>query len=171
MLLALPLVYAIVLKKKRDYLLVTSVRDRIGSLYLGKKETETSAIAFVIIYLLRRILFVVLAIVLATQPHILVHMVMLSNLFYMMYLGFSMPFLLEMHWRVELANEFLLLTQYYYFVLYAGLVPTDRTTRDKIGIAHVIHIGVLFLLNLVVISVVNVTSVYRALYLKKLAYA
>ena len=167
--MALPIVYALVLKKKRDYLLVPSVRDHIGSLYTGKHEDQTSALAFVIVYLLRRILFAMLAIVLATQPHILVHLVMLSNLFYMMYLGFSMPFLLKMHWRVELANEFLLLTQFYYFLLYAGLVQ-DRTTRDKIGVAHVIHIGVLFLLNLVVISVVNVTSVYRALYLKKLAY-
>jgi len=37
-LLVLPVVYLLVLRRNRDFLLVPSIRDRIGSLYLGLRE-------------------------------------------------------------------------------------------------------------------------------------
>jgi len=37
-LLVIPVVYLLVLRRNRDFLLVPSIRDRIGSLYLGLRE-------------------------------------------------------------------------------------------------------------------------------------
>jgi len=166
-LLVLPVIYAYVLHKKKPDLIKYTVRSRIGSLYSGKKEEETAGQVFVLIYLARRLWFTFLTFALASQPHILVHLFMMNTLHYMIYIGFGEPYTSLLQWRVEIVNEFLLLTQNYYFVLYAGLV-SDRKALDSIGLAHVMHLGVLIIFNFTVITVINISSICRKLHLMKL---
>jgi len=86
----------------------------------------------------------------------------------MIYIGFAEPHVFRSQWKVDIVNEFLLLTQFYYFLLYLGLVR-DPDTLIGIGWAHVGHLGVLVLFNMSVILVVICSKVYRKCYLKKLA--
>jgi len=61
-----PGLYAFILWKKQKDLFLPTVRDRIGSLYQGKREEETSGRVFVVIYLLRRLWFVLLTLTLVS---------------------------------------------------------------------------------------------------------
>lgn len=91
-----------------------------------------------------------------------------SCLVYNGYLYTSYPFNNTLQQRVEVFNEFLLLTQCYYFVLYAGLVQ-EPEVREIIAYVHVAHLGVLFVVNFVVIIYVNIKEGCRKLHLRKLA--
>jgi len=166
-LVALPGIYAKVLHKKREDLIKYTVRSRIGALYLGKNEEETAGQVFALVYLVRRLWFTFLTFALASQPHLTVHLFIMNTLHYMIYIGFGQPYTSLVQWKVEVVNEFLLLTQNYYFLLYSGLV-TDRKALDSIGLAHVIHIGVLIFFNFTVITVININSICRKLRLKHL---
>jgi len=99
---------------------------------------------------------------LAETPHFIVQFFMYSILFYMMFIGLSEPHTSLMQWRVDLFNEFMLLTQFYYFLLYMGLVLDPSTLYGVIGWTHIIHLGVLFTFNLFL----NLTIIFKDLYWK-----
>jgi len=100
-------------------------------------------------------------------PHFVVQFFMYSCLYYMIYIGFAQPHVLLSEWKVDLVNEFFLLTQFYYFLLYMGLVQ-DPDTLMGIGWAHVSHIGLLVLFNVAIILTVTFRDTYRKCFLKKL---
>jgi len=168
-LVVLPVLYLLVLRRNREQLFMPSVSSRIGALYLGLREKQTSAQAFAIVYLIRRIFFVFLTFTLASTPHLTVQFFMYSILFYMIYLGFSKPHTHLLQWRVGLVNEFLLLTQFYYFLLYSGLVLEPVIVYRVVGWAHVTHLGVLFLFNLLLIMVLTFKDLRWKWHLYKLA--
>ena len=119
-------------------------------------------------YIIRRIFFTALTFTLAKTPHFIVQFFMFSILFYMMYIGLSEPHIHVLKWRVDLFNEFMLLTQFYYFLLYVGLVLEPSTLYGIVGWTHVIHLGVLFLFNLLLNMVIICKDLYRKWHLYKL---
>jgi len=69
-LLALPFTFVFVMKKNYVHLQWPSRKERIGSIYMGMNTEKVSALAYSIVFFIRRVLFAFLTFSLASYPHL-----------------------------------------------------------------------------------------------------
>ena len=101
------------------------------------------------------------------QPSFIVHFFAYSIVFQLIYIGITKPLEFLLHWKLELFNEFMLLVDMYFFVLYTGVVP-DPMVIYNIGWAHIAQMGLILVINFVVIAVISLQSLLRFIKLRNL---
>ena len=69
-LVLLPFIYVYVIYRKFDDLWMPSVRDRVGTIYSNMNTEKVSALAYSMVFMGRRSLFVLLTFTLAQHPHL-----------------------------------------------------------------------------------------------------
>mgnify|MGYP006922984482 CR=1 FL=1 len=68
------------------------MKDRIGSLYLNMVTSKGIALAYSIIFLLRRCIFVFITFSLSKYAHLQIQLWILTTVIYLSYLNFEMLF-------------------------------------------------------------------------------
>jgi len=123
MFIVVPILFVHVLKKNRNYLFLSSVKQKFGSLYLGIRTDSFYRIYYVMEFLSVRFLFVTITFSLARYPGILVNMYMLLNNANIIYLGWFKPFDTRSQNNLELINSWMLHLIAYALLLLANLMP------------------------------------------------
>ena len=83
--LCLPVFYTLVLYRNQNVLQHTSIYNTIGSLYLGLRYRTSMQLAYTIIFLIRRLLFVLLLVTFEDRPLFLVSLILFMNVLYISY--------------------------------------------------------------------------------------
>ena len=132
----------------------------MGTLYLAIKDQNLYALAYMPLFMLRRIIFIALTFGLTKQPSLQIHLFTLGTLFYIIFLGLVAPHNLSAMTSQELTNETLLVVICYHFILFAGLVD-DLEMKNKLGISQIVFVGLLLMFNILVVLGANLTQLKR----------
>ena len=104
-----------------------AIKNKIGSLYLGLQVTTVWQRIYSTVFLLRRLLYAVLTITCIHNPNILIHVFLLTNLIYIVYLGLSGPHDTHLARRLEYINE----SGLQFISYHLALFPLSPTPEDE----------------------------------------
>jgi len=121
-----------------------------------------------IVYMARRMLFTLLTFALAKYPNLIVMGFLYSCVLYLVYVGLSEPQETKLHWASDMFNEFMLIVNFYFFLLYLKVVA-DTDEMMNLGWYHIGVLAAMVLYNLLVIIFITLASLCRKikLYLLK----
>lgn len=105
-----------------DVLHLPSTKAKIGSMYLGTITTDVWCLAYSIIFLLRRTLFVAFTFGLYNYPSLQVHLFIYSNVYYLIYLNKVAPHEDPFYGAVEVINEVLFMIACYHYVYFTNVI-------------------------------------------------
>ena len=165
-LLGMPILFAVVLHKNRNMLSTEELKAKIGSIYLGIRVNNVSHRFYSSVFLIRRMTYAILTIACIYNPNILIHVFLLTNIFYVVYLGWSNPNDTGLGRRMEFLNEVGLQIITYHLALFP-LAPTSDD-EELAGWSMVGAICGVFLCNLVIMVGITIIGLKRKLYLRKL---
>lgn len=117
------------------------------------------------VFLSRRLLYAILIVVCMDNPNIHIHVFLLSNIIYIVYLGYTGPNELPISRRMEFFNESGLQLVTYHLALFPLLSVDDET---RFGWSMVGFVGLIFVGNLIVMIILTIKGLIRKLHLKKL---
>ena len=143
--------------KNFEKLQYTSCKERIGTLYMGMNAKRTTALAYSIIFLIRRFIFALLTFTMTSLPHMQIQAFCVISVLYLCYLSHSMLFESYFSSRLEIFNEVVFLLLCYHMVLFANLV-NDFQVRENIGWSFIYTGVVLVAVNLIVILGANLVT-------------
>lgn len=101
----LPLLFGLILYRNYENLPYTSVKNRLGSMYQGCKTEMVASLAYSVIFLYRRIIFVSATFLLRPYPSLQVTVLVNLNLAYLCYLVHVMPLEDKMQLNLEILTE------------------------------------------------------------------
>ena len=161
-----PIFFAALMQSNKKNLEKEAIKKKIGSLYLGLRVTTVWQRFYSTVFLLRRLLYAVLTITCIHNPNILIHVFLLTNLIYIVYLGMSGPHDTHLARRLEYINE----SGLQFISYHLALFPLSPTPEDEfmLGWSMIGCIGLLFASNLIVMLVVSMGTLRSKLYLRKL---
>ena len=107
-----------------------------SALYEGIKTKSKVTIAFYFIYYLRRLFFCILVITNTEITMLKVQVVMLSNLFIMIYQANFKPFIIRKQNRIELFNECCIIVITFHMLCFSDWVPHSEI-QQKVGISMI----------------------------------
>ena len=90
-LLSIPALFARLLHKNRAELQSEPMKAKIGSIYLGIRTSNFAQRFYSSAFLIRRMLYALLTILCINNPNILIHVFLLTNILYTVYLGLTNP--------------------------------------------------------------------------------
>lgn len=122
LLVLMPVLFYYILYKQKDKLQVHSVKSKIGSLYLGMRTDKYSQLFYLVVFLLRRSLFVGLTWFLYDFPSLQVHLFIYSSLLYIITINHLDHFEESFQCKVELTNETLFIVICYHLVYFTNIV-------------------------------------------------
>ena len=102
---ALPFFFAAIMHRNRDKLHLQAMQDKIGTLYQGIRFANFWERLYASVFLGRRLTYAILTVACINNPNILIHVFLLTNIMYIVYLGLSMPNDSKLARRVEYFNE------------------------------------------------------------------
>ena len=109
--------------------------------------------AYTPIFLIRRFEYAILTIACVNNPNIHIHVFLISNILYLVYLGHAMPNDTKLARRMEYFNESGLQWITYHLALFP-LVGLQEETR--LGWSMVASVGMVFFGNLVVMIIMSI---------------
>ena len=119
----IPICFGIILYKNFKILNLLSVNKRFGSMYSGAYlDDSVYPLTYSIVYLVRRILFVLLTFSLRNYPGIQVQVFIFSSVLYIIYLNFSRIYNEHFTMYLENLNEVFFLMILYHLLLFANLI-------------------------------------------------
>lgn len=141
---------------------------------LSLKTKQKAPLFFQSFFIGRRILLAALIVFCAQYPNAQFMAITQACSFQVIYIGYFKPILEPWRNKLELVNEYLVLTSCYFLFLYSdGLVLMenpgypqydekipDLETRDKIGWANIGHLGLLVSINLFLMLAVQFKAIY-----------
>ena len=104
--------------KYRDELGKYSVRARIGPLYLGLRPDRDFVVSYSMVFILRRVVFVMITFALFNYPGIQIQMFIYVSLLYIIYIGHTYFHEPSSSKDLELVNEAIFLFICYHFVTF-----------------------------------------------------
>ena len=104
-LMFLPVFFAIILSRNRKNLDSEAMRAKIGSIYLGIRTATKAQRFYSSMFLIRRMVYAILTVACVNNPNILIHVFLLTNILYTVYLGLSSPNDSPLGRRMEYLNE------------------------------------------------------------------
>ena len=105
-LVVLIIVFTHIIYSNKAKLYLPSKKMRFGSLYL-RVRTEGFGPYYMLVFALRRAVFILLTYSLIEQPHLIVQFFILSNIGYLIYFWHSWPVQDNLGNRIEIVNEVL----------------------------------------------------------------
>ena len=165
-LLSMPVFFGILLHRNRDSLQTPELKAKIGSAYLGTRTADAYPRLYSSVFLVRRMVYAILTILCISNPNILIHVFLFTNLIYSLYLGLANPHDAPLGRRMEFINEIGLQLITYHLALFP-LAPT-LDDEELAGWSMIGTIGLVFAVNLVIMLGVTIGGVRRKLYLRKL---
>ena len=149
-LVLLPFLYAYVMYRKFDDLWLPSVRDRVGTIYNNMNPEKVSALAYAIVFLGRKSLFVLLTFTLSLYPHLQIQIFTFTTLLYMCYFNFDLLHASRALRNLETVNEYFFLILCYHLLLFNNMVG-EFDTRESIGKSFIYCSIFLVTINIVII--------------------
>ena len=151
---AFPVFFAIVLHKNQENLQTEEMKQKIGSLYLGMRTANKWQRLYSSVFLARRFIYAVLTITCINNPNILIHVFLLTNILYIVYVGLVSPNDTVMSRRMEIFNESGLQLVTYHLALF----PLAHSTDGEFdwGWSMVGTVGFVFAANLGVMVLVSI---------------
>ena len=128
----LPFIYVYVMYRKFGHLRIPSVRDKFGTIYNNMNPDKVAALAYVMVFIARRSLFVLLTFTLAMYPNLQIQIFTYSTLLFMCYFNADLLHVSRTLQLLETINEYFFLLLCYHIVLFNNLVE-DFETRETIG--------------------------------------
>ena len=111
-------------------------------------------------------LYAILTVTCFENPNILIQVYLISNVYYMVYVGYSRPHDTSLGRRQEYMNEIFLQLTTYHLVLFP-LVP-KLADEELVGWSMVGTLGAVFVCNIAIMVCVTIIGLKRKLYLYKL---
>ena len=159
--------FAWVLWCNRKQLGHKEVKDKIGAMYFALDPEKPYVGTYVIVYLFRRSLFVVVTFSLYYRPGLQVPSMLYMSLLQVSYISQMRYYESVSQRRIEIANECILMGIIYHFILLAD-PNLNLAMRDEVGNSTITFVSSLLAFNTLVIIVVTVKSILRKCYLSKL---
>lgn len=100
-----PFFFACVMQRNKDNLHKEEMRGKIGTMYLGIETDTFLQRSYTSIFLSRRFVYAFLTVICRNNPNILIHMFLMSNLIYVVFLGVAEPNDEKLAKRLEYFNE------------------------------------------------------------------
>ena len=142
------------------------MKAKIGSIYLGIRTSTKAQRLYSSVFLVRRMTYAILTITCINNPNILIHVFLLTNIFYFVYLGLASPNDTPLGRRVEFLNGIGLQLITYHLALF----PLAPTLDDEAlaGWSMIGTVGAIFVANLTIMVCITIGKLKRSCYLKKL---
>ena len=115
-LLVLPVLYGLLMYRKRKEMTLEETNVKYGSLFLGIRHLSIWQAFYSVIFLLRRLIFALIVVILADTPSIVVGFIIALNMTFICYIGQFNPHNTPSSRRIELMNEAFLQTLSYLFI-------------------------------------------------------
>ena len=145
------------------------MKEKIGSIYLGIRTSTFMQRFYSSVFLIRRMIYAILTISCIDNPNILIHVFLLSNILYTVYLGLANPNDAPLGRRMEVMNEIGLQLITYHLALFP-LAPTLED-EELAGWSMIGTLAIVFLTNMFVMLAVTIGNLRRKCYLRKLKKA
>ncbi len=155
-----------VMENNKAQLHKKDMKKKIETLYLGIETEYWLQRAYSSVFLSRRMLYAVLTVVCRENPNILIHVFLLSNMMYIVYLGVAEPNDEKLSRRLEFMNE----AGLQFITYHLALFPLALTMEDEelLGLSMLGSVGLVFVINLIVMVTMSIKGLKRKLYLKGL---
>ena len=162
----MPLFLARFLHKRRENLAKPELKERYGTLYDGIRTGRPLQYNYSVVFVIRRLFFATITVFLLDFPHLAAQLFCLSNIVYISYFGFARPHDTTLSRRLEYFNEVFLQLASYHLILF----PLSVSLEDEqvMGWTMIGFIVSVFIVNLTVILVINILTLKRKLYLRRL---
>ena len=118
----LPIIYVYMMYRKFDDLWMPSVKDRIGTIYSNMNTEKVWALAYTVVFLARRSLFVLLTFTLALYPNLQIQIFTYSTMLFMCYVNSDLLHVSRTLRGLETVNEYFFLILCYHIVLFNNMV-------------------------------------------------
>ena len=166
-LLLCPLLFLRVMMKYRKELGKPSVKDRIGTLYLGLRPERDYVVSYSMVFILRRIIFVIITFALFNYPGIQIQVFIYTSLLYIIYI--SHVYFHDPMWSrdLEMVNESIFLLVCYHIVIFVNLL-WDLEKREYVGKSLVWTTGAILIMNTSIIVIVSLKDICRKLQLMRM---
>lgn len=145
------------------------MKAKIGSIYLGIRTSKPAHRLYSSAFLVRRMVYAILTISCQDNPNILIHVFLLTNILYTVYLGLANPHDAPLGKRMEFLNEIGLQIITYHLALFP-LAPTLED-EELAGWSMIGSIGLVFACNLFIMIGMTIMGLRRKCYLRKLKKA
>ncbi len=161
-----PFFFMCVMENNKEQLHKKDMKKKIETLYLGIEIDYWYQRAYSSVFLSRRMLYAVLTVVCRDNPNILIHVFLLSNMVYIVYLGFAEPNDEKLAKRMEFMNE----SGLQFITYHLALFPLALTMEDEelLGLSMLGSVGLIFVINLIVMVTLSIKGLKRKMYLKGL---
>lgn len=163
---AIPFIFAVLMHKNKERLSRSAVKAKMGTLYLGSRTKTLLQRIYPSVFVFRRLLYAILTVVCISNPNILIHVYLLSNVMYVVYLGTAEPNDTMVGRRVEYFNEAGLQIVTYHLALFPLALTIDG--ESMLGWSMIGWIVLIFIVNLGVMLTMTIIGIRRKLYLKNL---
>ena len=147
------------------------MRRKIGSLYQGVSLEENApyGLTLVVVFLIRRSLFVGITFALIDQPGLQLQCFLFTSVIYLVYINtftiFSDSFML----RLEIANETIFIIACYQMLFFSNVLPADDPySPEQVGVSMITTITLLVGLTGLVILFTNIKVIVKKFKMKKL---
>ena len=101
----LPIFFFSVLNRNKENLSTEAMKAKIGSIYLGIRTETKAQRLYSSVFLMRRMAYAILTIACINNSNILIHVFLLTNMIYVVYLGNANPNDTPLGRRMEFMNE------------------------------------------------------------------
>ena len=115
-LVLLPMLSLRVLHSDPEMLRSKECKDKWLNMYKDIKLTENNQIYYFPVFLVRRLLYAFIPVLLSRYPYMKLHIFSLFSLFYIIFYASTNPHDTEKRFRIELTNEALLMVIVYHFL-------------------------------------------------------
>ena len=130
-------------------------------------RTDTSSeYSYSMVFLLRRLIYSVITVTCLNNPNICIHVFLLTNVLYTVYLGYSRPHDTPMSRKIEFFNEAGQQLCTYHLCLFPLVISLDD--EYHFGTSMIYVTGGILAINLLIIMYVSCGAVRRKLYLRGL---
>ena len=104
-LIQFPFFFACVMQRNKDNLHKEEMKEKIGTMYLGIETDTFLQRSYCSVFLSRRFTYAFLTVICRNNPNILIHMFLMTNLIYVVFLGVAEPNVEKLAKRLEYFNE------------------------------------------------------------------
>ena len=143
-----------------------SMVKRIGSLYLGIRDSDKWSLAYSQVFMVRRILFVGISFGLKQHASLQIHFFTFCNLGYIIFLGLVAPHSFAFTTQLEIINEAIFVLICYMFILFTD-ITSDRVLRTNLGWVLVSLVLLILVANFAVIFGASAKALFSRLKLNK----
>ena len=164
MLVVLPIIFGVTAYKTRGQLSLPVIQAKFGTLYVGIRHYKTVQILYSSFFLLKRLTFALVLVLLEGKPLLVVFSLLQLNVLDVSYICTAVPYNSIYEKRVYLMNQIFM-----QLVLYHLLLNTFQVRADAdwlIGYSLIGTIGAMIAVNLLMIGFTTIKGVFTNFKLK-----